>query len=1178
MIGRILKGRYRLQETIGRGGTGVVFRALDLIADRPVAVKTLHGLASGDAASLRFQREAQALSTLDHPNIVSILDVGEEDGLHFIVMEYLAGRSLRSMIPLSIPVATEIILQICSALEYAHTRGIIHRDIKPENVMVLEGEAPPGTVTSLLTKLMDFGLAIRTAEQRHVTESGAILGTVAYFSPEQALGMRADARSDLYSLGAMFYEMLTGRELFPGKNLISVIFQHVDEPPVPPRRYNPEISPGLERVILRLLKKEPSERFASAAELQVALREACEGSQPSFSTELSLPSPSSGAPVFASTFIGREKDLSFLRSLLRASAGGAGSLVLIGGEPGVGKTRLVQELLAYARLRRASVLSGTCYEQEAGLPYQPFVDAIRSYVQTIGSQRPESIGKASQGFERELSMLVPEIRTPADVPGESRLASVGEPEKSRLFEAVRCFVCRLGEENGTVLFLDDLQWADAATLQLLHYVARQLTSEKVLVVGTYRDTEPGTLLTTLMTQLNREKLFHQIILERLTPDEARKLIVSLLGGGDLADDLLDRIYAETEGNAFFIVETVQHLAEEASVKLVGGQWRGAVTAQPSLPSGVRDVISRRLARLGAEVQHVLGVAAVVGREFGFDTLLQVTGRSEDTLLEAIEEALKARLIREKPLRREDRYDFSHGKIREVLYRELSGRRRRMLHRAIGQALENLGERRGEQVAGELAYHFAQSGDTEKAIDYGLRAGAQALSVYATEDAARHFGEVVRLIDELGGHPRAAEAFTRLGESCMILGRFGDALEAYQKAFGLANEDPALHGAGLARLHDATGMVHERLGHYDEALRHLFAGLQCLPAGEEGLEAARLHGHLGVVLSRKGRYEEAEEHSLRGLRLAELLQNDEEVASACTILTHLSMLRAEWADAIRYTMRALEIWQRKNDVYRQASNYLNLGVSLWPLGRWQEAAQYWEKALQISNEIHYATGQMQSHINLGNYSLRTGDTAKAGEHYRVALRVAENTGHSYYAARALLRLGEQHRVEGDLMGSVTLLTRAKENLESIGHTVGLSEVLWNLAETLLVQGDLEEAIAAATQSLELVESHQSVEEIANAKRVLATVYARLGKAEKARALYLGSLEAFQKLGDVYELARARLDYCRFLLGRQDESEESSALLSAAHAAFAATGALREKRDSEALLSTLFPKEQVSGDPS
>jgi serine/threonine protein kinase len=262
MLGSTLHNRYRVDAELGRGGMGTVYRAHDIVLDRPVAIKVLSDSGLGTEGRARLLNEARAVAKLDHPNIVAVHDAGETAGTPFIVMQLVEGESLHARRLTNLDEIIAIAGQVCAALEHAHAHGIIHRDLKPENVIITPNS---------LAKLMDFGLARSSASR--LTSEGVFIGTVFYLAPEQALGREIDHRVDLYSLGVILYELAAGRLPFVADDPVAVISQHLHAPVVPPSTYNPEISPALDALIGKLLAKDPAHRFASALEVRQALED-----------------------------------------------------------------------------------------------------------------------------------------------------------------------------------------------------------------------------------------------------------------------------------------------------------------------------------------------------------------------------------------------------------------------------------------------------------------------------------------------------------------------------------------------------------------------------------------------------------------------------------------------------------------------------------------------------------------------------------------------------------------------------------------------------------------------------------------------------------------------------------------------------------------------------------------
>jgi tetratricopeptide (TPR) repeat protein len=436
-------------------------------------------------------------------------------------------------------------------------------------------------------------------------------------------------------------------------------------------------------------------------------------------------------------FVGRQRELGELKAALEDSLSGRGRLVMLVGEPGIGKTRTALELGTYAGLRRAQVLWGRCYETEGAPPYWPWVQAIRTYVR---EHDLEQLRTEMGSGAAEIAEVVPDVaqRFP-DLPP---VPAPADPQQARfrLFDSITTFLKSAARTQPLVLVLDDLHWADAGSLLLLEFAARELGGARLLIVGTYRDVELSRRhpLSRTLGELNREHLFTRVPLRGLATEDVGRFI-EVTAGVSAPRELVAVVHAQTEGNPLFVTEVVRLLVQEGELASERRAGRDSWTVR--IPEGVREVIGRRLDRLSERCNETLTVAAVLGREF---TIEQLSGLiddvSEDRLLEVLEEALAARVIEEPP-HAVGRYQFTHGLIRETLVDELSSTRRARLHARIAQGLEELyGEGAGVHAA-ELAHHFAEAEAVlgpERVVRYSLLAGDAALAAHAHEEAATHF--------------------------------------------------------------------------------------------------------------------------------------------------------------------------------------------------------------------------------------------------------------------------------------------------------------------------------------------------------------------------------------------------------------------------------------------------------
>jgi len=738
----------------------------------------------------RIAREAQAMGRLGaHPNIVTVFDLGVEpataphpdplpslgegrgEGQPYMVTELMAGGDIEGAIAaapehkLSLPVALAIAEQVCRGLEFAHARGIVHRDLKPGNVWLTAALTPGPSpdaerAETPVAKIGDFGLAV-AIDRTRLTQAGMMVGTVSYMPPEQAMGGEVTAQSDLYSLGAMLYELVTGRPPFLGEDHVAVIGQHLNTPPVAPSWHRPDCPRPLEALILRLLAKDPRERPPSAADVRHALG-AIDLSASKDGAVAQLAEANALDSLAGGVFVGRQREMGELKAALEDVLSGRGRLVMLVGEPGIGKTRTAQELATYAGLRGAQVLWGRCYDSAGVPPYWPWVQAIRSYVREAEAERLRSeLGSGAA----DIAEIAAEVRE--RIPDLKPLPAL-EPEQARfrLFDSVASFLKAAGGHQPLVLVLDDLHWADRPSLLMLEFVARELGGARLLLIGSYRDVDVSRQhpLALSLGELTRERLFQRLLLRGLGMEDVAKFI-ELTAGLNPPAGLVEAVHTQTEGNPLFVTEVVRLLVQEGSLSSlhppperegpgVGGDTtRRSKGPSPTptaregedawtvrIPEGVREVIGRRLSRLSERCNQVLTLAAVIGREFTLELVAAlVDDLPGERLLEVTEEALAARIVEELP-RAVGRYQFTHALIQETLAAELTTTRRVQLHARIAEALERLYGAEADAHAAELAQHYGEAetlAGGDKVAHYSLVAGNRALASHAPEEALQH---------------------------------------------------------------------------------------------------------------------------------------------------------------------------------------------------------------------------------------------------------------------------------------------------------------------------------------------------------------------------------------------------------------------------------------------------------
>jgi len=1114
LIGTLLNERYRLDAEVGRGGMGVVYRAHDTLLDRDVAVKVLSSTGLGTEGRARLLREAQAAAGLNHPNIVSVHDAGEAripdradpvgpaGPMSFIVMELVEGRSLHDRRPGSLEETVAVARQVCAALEHAHARDIVHRDLKPENVLLT---LDPLAGTMATAKLSDFGLARSIASR--VTGEGAVAGTVFYLAPELALGEAYDGRADLYALGVMLYELATGRLPFMADDPVAVISQHLHAPPVPPRARDGAIPSALDALILRLLSKDPQGRPASAAEVQRALE------APDILDREATPARELSVleRIERGRLVAREGELSEARAIWRKASAGEGGMLLVSGEPGIGKTRLVRELCTEVQVAGDRVLVGECYA-ESGAPYAPFAQILRrAFRDGAGDQ----LATALPDFVlADLLTLAPSLRLRfPDVPPNPSLDP--KSEQQRLFENVVACCQALCARAPLLLVLEDAHWADSGSLALLRHLARRTRRQPLLIVATYREVELDQTrpFQEVLLDLNRERLATRLRLSRLGRGGTHDMLAALFAE-EIKPEFLDGIYTETEGNPFFVEEVCKALVESGQVYFVDGAWGRPDMEELEIPQSVRVAIQSRVGKMPPDCQEMLRLAAVLGREFAFETLLAASdpspgsgqapstlrlrsgqagsgqGAGEEALIEALECASRAQLVGAVSAGRDVTFAFTHALIPATLYDGVSILRRRRLHGRVAAAIERLHPDDFES----LAYHYSEAGDEERALAYHTQAGARASAAYANVEAEGHYRAALELVEV---EAERADLLRELGRVLSLQGRCEEAIGVLQE--GIAAYQALDDLDGVARLYARTARAAWDLGDMPRGLALCREGMAAVAGAPESPDQADLLHETARACHFNGLQEEATSLCRRALEMAERMGAVRVQAEALTTLALLPSLPYE--ESLSMLGQAIELAEPAGLLKQAARAHNNLGASLVDT---RARRKHFLRAAELARQRGEILGELSYARHAAQCSLALGDLAAAEEvlaSQRQSLDAAGRPG----AAALELRNLEFILLwfQGELAQAIEGLRSLRPKLREAGDLQSLAWLNRNLAQACIWEevGQEEEIEAMLQEALDLgylgtavpVKSLQSVQR------------ARQGEPEAARHLLAAARE-------------------------------------------------------------------------
>jgi serine/threonine protein kinase/tetratricopeptide (TPR) repeat protein len=1079
-------GPYRILDVLGRGGMGVVYVAQHDDGTQ-AAVKTVRIANESTLESIR--REIQTLRELSHPGVVAIRDHGVTDGVPWYAMDLLRGSTLRDHLRSWFPDATSsedtthdqqkveatttdllrparraaelalpaspanaptysiehvatLFRNICEPLAYVHGQGVVHRDLSPVNIFLVGADRPV---------LFDFGLAaqFRVDSARDVLEIGGTLrGTAHYMAPEQARGEVVDARADIYALGCMLYEALTGRPPFLGDSPVAVVMQHIDTPPIAPRAIVPSLPAELEELVLRLLAKQPRMRLGYAQDVAAAL-ERLGASKPS-APELAPPRSYTYRPSLA----GRTDEIRALDAHMMKLAEGTGGCAVLIGESGVGKTRLAAEIATLAGGHGVRVVTcecepiGTTGDELRGAPLHPLRPLLRAFAdlcRDTARSMTDVIGPSAAvlaAYEPALAGLAPPLAEHLD-PVAMRF---------RVLAVLRDVVAELARGERLLVVIDDLQLADDLTLAFLQSLRGFLADAGIFVLATVRIGDLSSEITATLDALAAS----WFEVPRLDRRAIGSLIRDMLALEEDAPTLTEFVAARSEGNPLFAAEYVRTAVDEGLLRRdLDGRWHVGPSDDESYdrlptPGSVHELVVHRLQSLSPAARDMASAAATLGRTSPPDILAEVADMTGELARATINELVHRYVL-------EDLVDgqlrFVHDKLREHAYAGLPEPVRKQYHQRAAAVLE-VHQRTDADAAlhlAQLAHHHEHAGQLAEAATYLEKAADHALSTAAFEQARTMLRHLLAIAPDAPA-ARRARWNRQLGEACFALGDLaGSAAHLGHSLDDLGQRAPSGKlgwsmrvAGGIARQMWSRTIGSRRTRASDPAI------------GDAALASARMSSlyffnddSLGLIGS-----------ALTAANLAERAGYDVPIAEIYSQLGYVAGLAGLHGVANAYFAKARDTAESTRDpiglgkaLYSEAA--FHVGTGTWPRAR---AAA--EQGLAIANELRNPQEAEVAHTILGHVEFATG-AYEASRRSAVRLydsaheraNLQHETWGVYTQARAALYLG-------DLEAAVRDFERAMAMLD--GQSDHASHILCGgmFAATLARAGDVARAKALA----------------------------------------------------------------------------------------------------------------------
>ena len=1028
-----ITNRYQIINQLGQGGMGVVYQAYDRLEKHEVALKRVDmsmrdllfnskGIFSDGQTAL--MHEFSTLASLRHPNIISVLDYGIVDDHPFFTMELIpqAQTFMEVVQDKSEIEQVELLIQVLEALRYLHRRGVIHRDLKPDNVLILRGNQ---------IKVLDFGLSVNTEIAK------GWVGTPAYMAPETLGKQITVVQSDLYAVGVMAYQMVTGELPFQPTDIMGIL----------------KNSPDLKKlkdypatfVIGRLLDKDPKFRYNTAYECILALQDAFGLSTKNEQVTIRE------SFLQASQFVGRDKEFQILRDELKIVMQGATSFYLVGGESGVGKSRLLDELRISALVSGAVVLRGQSVE-EGAVPFQLW----RNILPRLLLMTPITDIQASV-----LKDIVPGIEDLIGRDVDQNHEFIGQAYQTQLTQTIVELLQEIKEP--IVLLLEDLQWASESLEPIKQLLKIRDNLSQIMVVANYRNDEAPDLPDILSGMAFMR-------LDRLDTASIRALSVSMVGENGANNEVIQLLERETEGNLFFLVETVRALADEA-----GGLRQIGVTTLPDVvfTKGMQQIMQRRLQKVNQEHEPIQQMAAIAGREIDVDLLAHHFDlyQVQDWLIDAASNAILDLI--------DNHWRFAHDKLREAVISSVDETELKQWHGRIAGALENFVDKRPDNII-RLAHHYIEAGNSEKIIRYAEQAGDYTMQLGANRDAMNFYEASLRELRDTGITEQNQDGFIQQVLNFARVGAF----------FDNKNIEPFLTMA-----------------------------LEIVEGQDNEEQLARVVGSMAAHHYMKGQIGNAIGLFFRSMGLAEKLEIEELLFLPYNILPRVLFFAGDIKQGFEMLGKGITLSEKYDDHEMLQASLAWMCNYLIIQGRLEEADKYADRAIAMVEK-----GQIEEHI-AGTFMLLAGAYTYVEQFERVLhlgetslkIGIEKDMLHQKFACRFFLANAHKHL--GNIEQADEYFELGYQVIKESGITVMVPRLLAWYAEFEMSLGNFEQALAFAEEGVTIGEQTRQLPGTGEAYRVLGLVYLEQENYEKAEEFLNKSLEAQQQTGYLNFLAKS-----------------------------------------------------------
>ncbi len=1125
---RLFSHRYQMLNHLGEGGVGNVYRAHDKWVRTDVALKTLSSEAPDPAAIRDLESEFLLVAQLKHPGVVEVFDFGYAESqtqtdtpIPYFTMEYVEGSSLAEVCgdlhddrfsPSGFRKLSRLAWQICDVLEFLHLREIVHCDLKPQNIKI--------TPRAFAPKILDFGLSEKAGSER----SPGAKGTLSYMSPEMLRKEALDQRTDLYSLGVILYEAVTGQLPFNSPDPVKIVSAHLQTKPQAPNELNHQIPSHLNDLILRLLEKSPADRPASAGEVKELLNAAISRSSQKKDAAGWWAEGTLLAHVNSGPLVARDSELASIGKHVQEATAGQGGLLFLSGEQGVGKTALLRQLRTRCQLSGIVYVDAGCLEGQT-LAYQPVMEILRKLEPYIESRCPESLGN---DLKEMLSW--------------SKGDSLTSGAQAAFHKRIVKLLMLVSKRFPFVIGLENLQWVDLPSLRLLECLRREVDQSGIFVCCTVCEEKlspSAPAADSIRRSLAGENSDH-LRLERLGTAGTESLIASKFPRNKFKPEFFSWIHDRTSGNPFFVVELLRYLLENKFISLRGSIWvadfEGLV--QSKVPDTIESALLRNLERYDRETVSFLTTLAVIGKRFSLRSLQGLKLLEGSSLSETLSFLVQDQLLvkKEEAGGQQVWYEFANQSLQTLLYRRLNPKERIDWHRRTAVLLESETPDGDDETIFQIAHHYLEGGMPEKAYHHALLCAEKMQQRFANDEALHYLKDAIEVSHLLDDGQKAwrseAQARMKRADFCIKIGELNQAEKDYSAVVRLmkGRKDLKMLVSAYNGLGEVCRLKHE----HKKGIAYLKKAMEVHQELNDPLELAHTQSYMGLLYWIDSQYDEALRCFHRALEIDRSLGNRFYEANTLNNLGLVYWSRRQYSKALAHFTDALTVYRELDNKEWLARTENNIGATLFEMGDFENCTDHFLESYRIN---HQTKNEREMTFNLENLSeayRKMGDHSSALDYGLRGLKLATEIDFTDRVGRILKGLAVIHLEMGEYQQAGLYLAKARGVAEDIDDKELKASVLLDMSRLSAILNDSPAASRWLKEAEEIILSLGDEKSQVALYQIKSQMEKEEGRFDGASKFLKDALALAEKLSLGEEIFSLGLDFAELCLEQGDSS--------------------------------------------